>query len=228
MNEETELGLFESRLEWLWKQPDQHFQVADTFDDQVVLVKAPKGKTHFTCPLSIPMPSLWPEPPLLLRESSVHFNWDALSPKSPISTNGVAHPFETELFIGQVMFRSRNTPGTEAYFDNKRRLNSTLITGKFKRELDLIDVQTGQEFCKPVKQPSVFILKPILKIFQVLAPLLQVHIGKQTYFLSPLAQTTQIIQVTQDPCKSSFVCNIEYLTIIITMNISEFISGNQP
>jgi len=123
------LGLFESQLEWLWKQPDHHFQAADTFVDQVVLVKVPKGKTHFTCPVSNPMPSLWPEPPLLFRKSSVHFNWYGLSPKSPISTNGVAYPFETELFLGPVMFRARKTPETEAYFDNKRRLNSTVITG---------------------------------------------------------------------------------------------------
>jgi len=60
----AELGLEE--------EAERPLDVASTISPTVKIVK-PKGlAAHFHCPNTLPLPSLWPDRPLLLRESSLH------------------------------------------------------------------------------------------------------------------------------------------------------------
>ena len=91
-----------------------------------------------------------------------------------------------------------------SYFEGKKRLSSILITGKFKQDVGLSEVFTGQEFSFPVRKPSDFIVSAILKFFKLLAPLLRIHCSdEQFYSLSPLAQTVQVIHISDQPVKLS-------------------------
>jgi len=189
-----------------WSAEVPCINVADTYADGLRLASSDRDAkggemTHkFSCPNTLPHPDFWPTKPLLFRESMVHYGWDSKTNiGNPLSTQGVAFPFETNLFVGTAMFRMQGLPEASEYFDGRSRLSSVVISGKFKEELAFADVQTGQEFCKPVKRPSQFVLKPVVKFFRLLAPLLQIYVGDQTYMLSPLAQTVQIMHVSDEP-----------------------------
>jgi len=209
-NQEGALSLFTSAVrdsaeslsgamsKFVWDE-GPHINVADTYDGNVMLVQSKHGQAHFSCPRTLPHPSLWPNKPLLLRESVIHKGWDAHSIQAPIPLDGTPYPFETELFKGVIMFRYRGCGDTDEYFKDKNRLYSTVISGQFKREMAVKDVQTGQEFCKPVKRPSKFLVTAVTKFFRLLAPLLNFHLGDKSYMLSPLAQTAQIIHVGDAP-----------------------------
>jgi len=190
--------------EWLatfldWHEEAKLINVADTFQDGFAVVRTPKGETHFTCPRTLPHPKVWPTKPLLLRVSLVHHGWNADKTGSLLPTNGIPFSFETELFKGEAIFRLRGLESAKSYFDGRARLSSIVITGQFKEELPVEDVMTGQEFCKPIKQPNAILAKAVTKFFKLLAPLLQLYVGKQTYFLSPMAQTVQVMHISDDP-----------------------------
>ena len=56
----------------LENEAERPLDVASTISPTVKIVK-PKGlAAHFHCPNTLPLPSLWPDRPLLLRESSIH------------------------------------------------------------------------------------------------------------------------------------------------------------
>ncbi|GBG28823.1 Hypothetical Protein FCC1311_050442 [Hondaea fermentalgiana] len=183
-----------------WDDEMPMVEVADTYDEALTVVKTPKGTAHFSCPRTLPHPDYWPDKPLLLRESMIHHGWDAeTNVGKPLPTNGVSFPFETDLFAGSAMFRMRGLSTASDYFEGRARLSSIVVTGTFKQEVSFQDAMTGQEFCKPVKSPSSLLVKPLLSFFRLLAPLLQIHVGNQTYMLSPLAQTAQAIHVSDSP-----------------------------
>mmetsp|Transcript_11758 Transcript_11758/g.13536 ORF Transcript_11758/g.13536 Transcript_11758/m.13536 type:complete len:354 (-) Transcript_11758:846-1907(-) len=157
-------------------------------------------RAHFSCPRSLPIPSIWPDRPLLFRQTRVHYGYDESSESKPWGIHEEAHDFETDLFVGSVIIRIRDSPGTDSYFEGKKRKSSFVITGRFKKELSCSTVTTGQEFCHPVKTPGVFLSKALLKFFKILAPLLKAEIGvDETYFLSPVIQTVQALNVSATP-----------------------------
>jgi len=143
---------------------------------------------HFHCPLTLPLPSLWPDRPLLLRAARTH-GFDAQDTRAPASFDAVPYPFETSLFKGHLLVRLHNNPKCSAYFKGKARLSSVVVSGQFKQPVPFADLVTGQEFCHAIKNPGAILSAAALKLFKLLAPLLRVKLGKrETYFLSPLAQ----------------------------------------
>ncbi|CAK9091110.1 Uncharacterized protein SCF082_LOCUS42929 [Durusdinium trenchii] len=182
-----------------WEEEEILLEVADTYEDDVSVTSGKKRNArvhHFSCPRTLPHPQVWPTRPLLLRESRVHLGWDDLSSGKPLPTGGEVCEFETALFKGRMMFRMHTLEAAASYFEGKARLSSVVITGQFKEQLPFSEVQTGQEFCKPVRQPPSLITNAVVRFFRTLAPLLQVHVGQQTYFLSPMAQTVQTMHIS--------------------------------
>eukprot|EP00511_Aplanochytrium_stocchinoi_P000355 CAMPEP_0204822642 /NCGR_PEP_ID=MMETSP1346-20131115/839_1 /ASSEMBLY_ACC=CAM_ASM_000771 /TAXON_ID=215587 /ORGANISM="Aplanochytrium stocchinoi, Strain GSBS06" /LENGTH=312 /DNA_ID=CAMNT_0051948979 /DNA_START=436 /DNA_END=1374 /DNA_ORIENTATION=- len=175
--------------------------VEKTQEKDVLLIdgKFPE-KSHFSCPRSLPIPTIWPDRPLLLRESRCHYGYNEASEAKPMQLHGESCPFETDLFKGNIVVRMKNSPGTGNYFKGKKRFSSIVISGQFKRKLNCGTIFTGQEFCHPIKTPGMFMSKALLKFFKVLAPLLVAEITpNETYFLSPIIQTVQTLTVTADP-----------------------------
>jgi hypothetical protein len=191
-----------SLSEWAWPEACPIIDVAKTHQQGVVVVKIPQtGQAHFTCPRSLPHPDLWPYRPLLLRESSVHMGWSADSTAPPLPIDGRSVPVETALVKGHMCFRIRGVGGAVVakYFEGRNRLSSFVVSGRFKQALAFEDVQTGQEFCHPVKQPSSFLSAAIVRFFKLIAPLLRVQVGEQTFMFSPLMQAAQIVHVGDAP-----------------------------
>jgi len=174
---------------------------------QTVRVVKPSSVAHFHCPNTLPLPSLWPDRPLLVRESALH-DTDPLSERPPLSlSSGSPFPFQTRLFRGEMLLRydSARQPSSAPYFDGKRRLQSVVITGRFQREVAFHDLLTGQEFCHNVKSPGTMMSKALLSAIKVIAPLLSCRISPpgdpdhSSYFVSPLAQTVQKMRVGAEP-----------------------------
>ena len=116
----------------------------------------------------------------------MHYNVDESSTKPGINIETDIVDFETDLFKGSVVVRIKGGKGTEEYFHGRNRMSSFVITGRFKKELAFDEVNTGQEFCYPVKTPSYIVSKGVPSFFKVLAPLLKAHLSKdEAYFLSP-------------------------------------------
>eukprot|EP00471_Norrisiella_sphaerica_P000336 CAMPEP_0184486460 /NCGR_PEP_ID=MMETSP0113_2-20130426/7954_1 /TAXON_ID=91329 /ORGANISM="Norrisiella sphaerica, Strain BC52" /LENGTH=361 /DNA_ID=CAMNT_0026868355 /DNA_START=59 /DNA_END=1144 /DNA_ORIENTATION=- len=114
--------------------------------------------------------------------------------------------FETNLFKGKAIFRLP-CEETVKYFEGKNRKSSILIQGKFKKEMSYRDVYTGQEFCHPVQSPGYFITKAALGLFKTLSPSMEANIvaenekemiPNQTHFMSPVAGTASVIQITDE------------------------------
>lgn len=168
-------------------------EVARTHDRDIQVMGESGDPTKQT--KELPPVDEWPDKPLLLRESCLHHKSNG-----KLAMENRTHSFETDLFVGKIMIRLRSHEKSASYFEGKRRLSSILITGKFKREVGLSQVFTGQEFSYPVRKPSDFIVSTIVKFFNLLAPLLHIHCSDDNFYsLSPLAQTVQVIHVSNEP-----------------------------
>jgi len=122
----------------------------------------------------------------------------------PVNTE--AFTFETSTFSGKGILRIPSEE-TKEYFKGKRRLSSVLVQGKFKKKISFRDVLTGQEFCHPVKSPGYFITKAAFALFKTLSPSMEANIVAEnekemipnaTHFMSPMAATASIINISKD------------------------------
>jgi len=184
---------------------------------QTVQVVKPASVAHFHCPNTLPLPNMWPDRPLLVRESVLH-GTTRTSEKPPISlASPLPFDFTTSLFQGQMFLRynSDRQPASAPYFQGKKRLQSVVITGRFKREVPFADLLTGQEFCHNIKSPGAILSKALLGAIKVLAPLLNCRIAPpgdpdhSSYFVSPLAQTVQKLRVSEEPFPLSAAVDVE-------------------
>mmetsp|Transcript_24583 Transcript_24583/g.38749 ORF Transcript_24583/g.38749 Transcript_24583/m.38749 type:complete len:358 (-) Transcript_24583:191-1264(-) len=134
-----------------------------------------------------------------------------------INTN--VFDFESEYFKGKAILRLPSED-TKKYFEGKNRKSSMLIQGKFKKKIGFRDVYTGQEFCHPVKSPGYLVTKAALAVFKTLSPSMEANIiaennkemiPNETYFMSPLAGTASVIQVTDEKNKPPLNSTIRIL-----------------
>mmetsp|Transcript_40128 Transcript_40128/g.78107 ORF Transcript_40128/g.78107 Transcript_40128/m.78107 type:complete len:373 (+) Transcript_40128:105-1223(+) len=186
------------------------------------------ANVHGFCPNALPHPEKWPARPLLFRLSpgchdvpveSVCQAWGRFEENNqskylgegetaqgslPVSTH--TFKFETALFVGTGILRLPSEL-TGEYFKGKNRKSSILVQGKFKKKLSFRTVYTGQEFCHPVKSPGYLVTKAALSLFKTLSPSMEANIVAEndktmlpnaTHFMSPLAGTASVIQITDE------------------------------
>eukprot|EP00472_Partenskyella_glossopodia_P009823 CAMPEP_0197528650 /NCGR_PEP_ID=MMETSP1318-20131121/25909_1 /TAXON_ID=552666 /ORGANISM="Partenskyella glossopodia, Strain RCC365" /LENGTH=329 /DNA_ID=CAMNT_0043083839 /DNA_START=186 /DNA_END=1175 /DNA_ORIENTATION=- len=122
----------------------------------------------------------------------------------PVNTKSFV--FETSVFKGEAILRLP-CEATAKYFEGKNRKSSILIQGKFKEEIGFRDVLTGQEFCHPIKSPGYLITRAALAFFKAISPSLEANIVAEnekemipnaTHFMSPMAGTASIINVSDE------------------------------
>ena len=104
----------------------------------------------------LPPLSSWGHRPLLFR----------VDPKVPVTCEGGVNlplnhgrptPFESALFVGEVLFRIRNVPNSATdpwapghQYPGKKRAMAFVVQGKFKRRLSYADVRSGFECGRPL------------------------------------------------------------------------------
>jgi len=113
--------------------------------------------------------------------------------------------FESNIFEGTLQLRIRNSNGTTnqpyndnyGFFNGRNRQYQCIISGRFKKEIPMIECYHGHIFRKPLRTPSPYIVKGGLKIANFFAPRLQAKLSGSTtpFMLSPLGSAPQTIQV---------------------------------
>ena len=112
--------------------------------------------------------------------------------------------FESLLFMGTMQVRVRgsfetikkdNNPAD--YFKGVNRHYHVIIRGCFKKEgIPMIECVSGQVFNGPLKLPSSYISKGLVKVLKYLSPRLQAKLdGDKPHLLSPLGSTPQTVNV---------------------------------
>jgi hypothetical protein len=116
-------------------------------------------------PNTLPLPELWPDRPLLMREGGVASK-SSTDEAPPMQMDASPYAFETSMFRGQVMTRTHRNPKCAEYFAGKRRMSSVVITGQFKHPISFADLVTGQEFCHPVKRPGIIMSRALMAVLK--------------------------------------------------------------
>ena len=142
-------------------------------------------------PSSPPPASRWPDRPLCLRKGSSD------APLSLASLQPI--PIDTALFTGSMILRLASNAACAEYFRGKKRLNSAVVTGRFKKRVRCAALYTGQEFARPIEAFNPILNTILLAAFRYLAPLLEIELGERPSMLSPLAQTVQALHVSDTP-----------------------------
>ena len=127
----------------------------------------------------------------------------ASSSAGPLSVNGPgsSHVFEFDgpLFKGRAALRAFGVGNHQGgYFDGRKRRMQLLVQGHFKRELRMDEVQTGQEFSRPLlRLPARWLITACMKVIRRLSPSVQTDItGARPQMLSNLAATAQTLHVS--------------------------------
>jgi hypothetical protein len=181
-----------------------------------------------TCNPTLIHPDQWPQAPMMLQptlgsntkikgirhaDSSTYQTREGLrNGVLPIncgkekSGKSLVIDFETEHFVGTVLFRIRdipvptNTPDhyqQRSYFDGKKRRFQAIVRGRFKTSLRISECVTGQCFDRPAGPlPARYLVHSFLRLVSTLAPQLEAHLDSdQPRFLSPLAATAHTVLV---------------------------------
>ena len=105
---------------------------------------------------------------------------------------------ETEHFSGRAYVRLRGLADEpSAYFAGKKRQMSTVVQGRFKRAIPMMDCATGYEFDAPFTNlPIRMVIKIALSVVRAIAPTASIDLlGDQPSILNPLFQTVQRLHV---------------------------------
>ena len=108
-------------------------------------------------------------------------------------------PIETEAFSGKMFFRVRHLEGEpREYFAGKNRMLSVVVQGRVKRQISMGDCFTGYEFARPFRRiPAKTMISAAMAVIRRLAPTVSADVvGKKPYFLNPLFQTIQLLNVS--------------------------------
>ena len=114
--------------------------------------------------------------------------------------------FESNLFIGTLLLRIRNSKGTTpvpyddsfGYFSGMNRRYQTVVRGMFKKDgIAMTDCITGQVLNRKCgKLPPKLVLRGAVKIISYFAPQLKVKLDTdKPYSISPLGSTPQVLQL---------------------------------
>lgn len=109
--------------------------------------------------------------------------------------------FRSSIFEGRARFRCAGLPTSDPhYFSKRRRRFEFCVQGRFLRNVRIMDVVTGQEFEKPLKNIP---LRPVVDMginaVRRLSPGLIADVtGPHPSFVSPLAQVAQTISAYKD------------------------------
>jgi len=114
--------------------------------------------------------------------------------------------FESDLFIGSLLVRIRNSQGTTpapyddsfGYFSGMNRRYQTIVRGMFKKDgIAMTSCITGQVLDRKCgKLPPKLVLRGAVKIISYFAPQLKVKLDTdKPYSISPLGSTPQVLQL---------------------------------
>lgn len=122
--------------------------------------------------------------------------------------------FESQLFLGTLMLRLRESNGTLeepykdelSFFADQEIRYQAVLRGQFKKELPFSDMLTGNLFRRPFgKIPPKFVMWAATKIIQFFAPQLHMKVEKcdRPSVLSPFGSAPRVIIVEDAPTKHS-------------------------
>lgn len=132
--------------------------------------------------------------------------------------------FESKHFTGTLLLRIKDTPSSEKtyqskcenftandYFANKKRKFQCIIKGKFKNDLPINQIRTGQLFDRASGTlPARWIVTSAIKFISILAPQLDASLdGDKPRFLSPLLATAQTVLVEDSNSSRCVTIEIE-------------------
>mmetsp|Transcript_66308 Transcript_66308/g.110158 ORF Transcript_66308/g.110158 Transcript_66308/m.110158 type:complete len:285 (-) Transcript_66308:32-886(-) len=113
---------------------------------------------------------------------------------------GSVFKIDTPHFVGRMYFRLRNLPGEPAdYFAGRNRRLSAVIQGHFKHRTCMSDCYTGYEFSQRFRNvPAPWLISAAMRLIRKIAPTMTADItGSRPYFLNPLFQTIQLMDVSE-------------------------------
>ncbi|CAL8462121.1 g1652 [Coccomyxa elongata] len=174
--------------------------IADTADHLCPLSQDDMGRLQQT-PSEHDL-SDWPDAPVLLTAAPIRCLQlqDSANPCAiPINT-GRSIEFETELFRGRAVIWAqglRSSP--EGLFAGERRKTSITVQGRFKADLLLEDIVTGQEFARPLHNlPATWLLdKVLIKLAKRINPSMDIGRLAAPYLLGPVVAIAQIVNVSR-------------------------------
>eukprot|EP00667_Euglena_gracilis_P009300 EG_transcript_9444 len=145
----------------------------------------------------LPPPESWQHRPLLLRfPEQLQGNGNVCGQLPINSTHPI--PIETELFSGVAVVRIRNCPGAAptSYFGGRLRTMQMAVQGRFKTDLPMHTVFTGEAQARPLAYlPPRWLVSAALAVVRRLSPGLQEDLyGAEPYALNLLAATAQAMR----------------------------------
>jgi hypothetical protein len=156
---------------------------------------------------SLPNVNEWVHRPLLICANTVAIPTmitDTRSSNKGYLPLGIPFSFSSDLFEGLCLIRVKgaNSDATEEdakYFSGRKRIFQSIVQGRFKEEVNVLDCMTGHEFTRPLKNlPHPIILKTATNLLGRFQPgaTICVHTD-QPYISATLLETTQIFRGDQ-------------------------------
>ncbi|CAL8462122.1 g1653 [Coccomyxa elongata] len=177
-------------------------QLAALSKDDVEKLQHPPSEQDF---------SGWPDDPLLLRAAPLpslrmHQGSD---PCAIRINNGRRIEFETDVFRGCAVIRAQGLSSSpEGLFAGERRKTSITVQGRFKQDLAVEDVVSGQEFKRqPKNLPAMWLVdKVLIRLAKKISPSMDIGPLSAPYLLAPVLALAQLVNVSApgdepDPCQ---------------------------